>query len=188
VKWPSRHGLSASPNKPDAKQLGVCGEKCAYWYLRRLGYIFIARTTCHCAPRESWIWSDLMVTLLPWWKFAPAKRSKDQPSPLEPSITKAKHEVLLRTAHYVLRERHIPDGRVRFDVVAVENTPGHPPAVRLHQAALGAISNVFPLTQIEPRSFASLKAPEEYNKTLSRPRWRNGVEAPAWGCCFARTA
>ncbi|MGB9471923.1 MAG: YraN family protein, partial [Candidatus Acidiferrum sp.] len=61
---------------------------------------------------------------------------KGQPALPELSITKEKHEVLVRTAHYFLRERHIQECPLRFDVVAIENTPGHPPVVRLHKAAL----------------------------------------------------
>jgi hypothetical protein len=49
VRWQSRQGLrdpgeaTESANKHEALQLGVRGETYAYWYLRRLGYVFIAR-------------------------------------------------------------------------------------------------------------------------------------------------
>jgi hypothetical protein len=49
VQWKVRRGLSGpAPSTPGAQKLealqtGVCGETYAYWYLRRLGYIFIAR-------------------------------------------------------------------------------------------------------------------------------------------------
>jgi hypothetical protein len=45
VRWKSRHGLTerddsyTDAKKDEALQLGVRGERCAYWYLRRLGYI-----------------------------------------------------------------------------------------------------------------------------------------------------
>jgi Holliday junction resolvase-like predicted endonuclease len=61
---------------------------------------------------------------------------KGQPTLPEMSITRGKHEVLVRTANYFLRERHLQPCPVRFDVLAIENTPGQPPAVRLHKAAL----------------------------------------------------
>ena len=54
----------------------------------------------------------------------------------ELSITREKHHVLVRTAHYFLRDRHIGDCLLRFDVVAIDNRPGLPPVVRLHKAAL----------------------------------------------------
>jgi hypothetical protein len=49
VRWKSRHGLTerddcyTDAKKDEALQLGVRGERYAYWYLRRLGYIFAAR-------------------------------------------------------------------------------------------------------------------------------------------------
>jgi hypothetical protein len=45
----ARHGLrepgqaTGNVKKQEALQIGVRGEMYAYWYLRRLGYIFIAR-------------------------------------------------------------------------------------------------------------------------------------------------
>jgi hypothetical protein len=49
VQWKSRHSLSdpaaSTPEeqKLGALQTGVRGEPYAFWYLRRLGYVFIAR-------------------------------------------------------------------------------------------------------------------------------------------------
>jgi Holliday junction resolvase-like predicted endonuclease len=50
VKWKSRHGLrghgvpTSDAKKQGALQFGVRGETYPYWHLRRLGYIFIARS------------------------------------------------------------------------------------------------------------------------------------------------
>jgi putative endonuclease len=57
----------------------------------------------------------------------------------ELSITKEKHEVLVRTAHYFLRERYLSECPLRFDVVAIDNTPGKAPVVRLHKSALSPV-------------------------------------------------
>jgi Holliday junction resolvase-like predicted endonuclease len=65
----------------------------------------------------------------------------DKPAQPEMSIGKEKHELLVRTAHYFLRERHIRPCPVRFDVVAIDEIPGHPPNVRLHKAALSPVVN-----------------------------------------------
>jgi len=62
------------------------------------------------------------------------------PGSPEMSIGKEKHEVLVRTAEYFLRERHVYPCPARFDVVAIEEIPGHPPAVRLHKAALPSVA------------------------------------------------
>src|SRR6202795_4926798 len=48
VKWRARRGLSGGEEsvgdeKETARQRGVRGETFAYWYLRRHGYVFVAR-------------------------------------------------------------------------------------------------------------------------------------------------
>jgi hypothetical protein len=49
VRWASRHGLreeegfSSDAKKLEARRTGVRGETYAYWYLRRNGYVFVAR-------------------------------------------------------------------------------------------------------------------------------------------------
>jgi putative endonuclease len=142
VRWHSRFGLRdpaeavTEANKQEALQLGVRGETYAYWYLRRLGYIFIAR---NYSPLRSKGELDLIGfdgDTLAIVEVRTRRALPDQPAQPELSITKEKHEVLLRTAHYFLRERHIQNCPLRFDLVAIENTPGKPPTLRLHKAAL----------------------------------------------------
>ena len=43
---------------------------------------------------------------------------------------------LVRTAQTFLRVPHVKKCPVRFDVVAIDNTPGKPPLVRLYKDAL----------------------------------------------------
>lgn len=142
VQWKSRHGLrdtegaTANAKKQEALQIGVYGETYAYWYLRRLGYLFIAR---NYAPSRAKGELDLVGydgDTLAMVEVRTRLAVPGQPAKPEMSITREKHEVLVRTAHYFLRERHIQPCPVRFDVVAIENNPGHPPTVRLHKAAL----------------------------------------------------
>ncbi len=147
VQWRARHGLQDSPPPRDgatgateerlvALRTGVRGETYAYWYLRRLGYIFIAR---NYAPSRAKGEIDLIGfdgETLAFVEVRTRLAVKGKPALPELSITKEKHAVLVRTAHYFLRERHLKDGPLRFDVVAIDNTPGQAPAVRLHKAAL----------------------------------------------------
>jgi putative endonuclease len=140
VQWHSRLGLRDSGetqvSKPEALQLGVRGETYAYWYLRRLGYIFIARNYSPSRVKGELDLVGYDGDTLVVVEVRTRGALPDQPAQPELSITREKHEVLLRTAHYFLRERHIQECPLRFDVVAIENTPGRPPAVRLHKAAL----------------------------------------------------
>ena len=147
VQWKARHGLQDSLPVQDgdayvtaerlaALRTGVRGETYAYWYLRRLGYIFIAR---NYAPSRAKGEIDLIGfdgETLVFVEVRTRLAVKGKPALPELSITKEKHAVLVRTAHYFLRERHLKECPLRFDVVAIDNTPGQAPAVRLHKAAL----------------------------------------------------
>jgi putative endonuclease len=142
VKWESRHGLrdpgegTARAKKPEALRIGVRGETYAYWYLRRLGYIFIARNYMPSRAKGELDLIGYDGDALAFVEVRTRLAVKGQPALPEMSITKEKHEVLLRTAEYFLREWHIRTCPLRFDVLAIDNTPGQPPVVRLHKAAL----------------------------------------------------
>ncbi|MGC0778474.1 MAG: YraN family protein [Candidatus Acidiferrum sp.] len=147
VQWKARYGLQDSSQAADAEagataerlaaqRTGTRGETYAYWYLRRLGYIFIAR---NYAPARAKGEIDLIGfdgETLAFVEVRTRLAVKGKPALPELSITREKHEVLVRTAHYFLRERHLKECPVRFDVVAIDNTPGKAPIVRLHKAAL----------------------------------------------------
>ena len=145
VQWKSRHGLcdpaSSTPEgqKLEALQIGVRGETYAYWYLRRLGYVFIARNymPAHAKGELDLIGFDRDT--LAFVEVRTRLAVKGRTALPELSITKDKHEVLIRTAHHFLRERHIKECPLRFDVVAIDNTPGKPPVVRLHKSALSPV-------------------------------------------------
>jgi hypothetical protein len=62
--------------KSDANQLGALGEVYAYWYLRRLGYIFVARNYRSLCAKGELDPIGFDGDALALWRFAPAKRSK----------------------------------------------------------------------------------------------------------------
>ena len=126
----------APAKRHEALQMGMRGETYAYWYLRRLGYIFIARNYMPLLAKGELDLIGYDGDTLAIVEVRTRRAQKDQIAQPELSVTKEKHEVLVRTAHYFLRERHIPNCPVRFDVVAIDNIPGRPPSVRLHKAAL----------------------------------------------------
>jgi putative endonuclease len=139
VKWKSRHGLSdagastAEVKKHEALQTGVRG---AYWYLRRLGYIFVARNFTPSRAKGELDLIGYDGDTLAIVEVRTRLAEPDRPALPEMSIGKEKHQVLVRSAEYFLRERHVKPCPVRFDVVAIDENPGHPPTVRLHKAAL----------------------------------------------------
>jgi putative endonuclease len=142
VKWKARHGLrgEVSPSDTDGKLealgVGAQGERYAYWYLRRLGYIFLARnyTTVRSKGEIDLVGFD--ANTLAFVEVRTRALVKGKPGQPELSITREKHEVFVRTAKLFLREWHLAECPVRFDIVAIDNSPGKPPLVRLHKDAL----------------------------------------------------
>jgi putative endonuclease len=141
VRWKARRGLredpAASPGdeRQVARQTGIRGETYAYWYLRRHGYVFVAR---NYSPRTAKGELDLVgydgATLA--FVEVRARTVREELTALpELSITEEKQRVLVRTAKRFLAERHVAECPMRFDVVAIDNEPGRPPVVRLHKDA-----------------------------------------------------
>jgi len=142
VKWKSRYGLrdvapaAESDGKQESLRVGVRGETYAYWYLRRQGYVFIARNYEPARQKGELDLVGFDGDTLAFVEVRTRAVAKGKVALPELSISKEKHEVLVRTAHAFLRERHVKKCPVRFDVVGIDNSPGRPPIVRLHKDAL----------------------------------------------------
>lgn len=140
VKWRARRGLSGGEESPgDAKEAarvrGVRGETFAYWYLRRAGYVFVAR---NYVPRGAKGEIDLVGydgETLAFVEVRTRTAREDQAALPELSVTAEKQHVVGRTARRFLLERHVKECPVRFDVVAIEEVSGQAPLVRLHKNA-----------------------------------------------------
>jgi putative endonuclease len=141
VHWAARRGLregkSSSPEakKNEARRTGVRGETYAYWYLRRQGYVFVAR---NYMPRGAKGEIDLVGydgATLAFVEVRTRTESEEHTALPELSITRDKQNVLIRTAQRFLAERHVGDCPCRFDVLAIDNRPGHTPVARLHKDA-----------------------------------------------------
>ncbi len=144
VRWAARCGLreeegfSSDAKKLEARRTGVRGETYAYWYLRRNGYVFVARNyTLRGIKGEL----DLVGYDGDTLAFVEVRtRTVREESPALPalpelSVTREKQRVVIRTAQRFLAERRAPESPYRFDVVAIDNKPGQPPTVRLHKDA-----------------------------------------------------
>src|SRR5271165_1597355 len=129
VKWRARRGLSGDEQsvgdkKEVARQRGMRGETFAYWYLRRHGYVFVAR---NYAPRGAKGEIDLVGydgETLAFVEVRTRTAREDQAALPELSVTAEKQHVVGRTARRFLSERHVKECPVRFDVVAIEEVPG----------------------------------------------------------------
>jgi putative endonuclease len=142
VNFAARNGLaeaapaeSAAGKKLRARQTGIRGETFAYWYLRRHGYILVARNFTVSGLKGE---LDLVGYDGPVLAFVEVKTragaSKEFGSP-EDAVTPHKKDVLVRMARHFLLERRVRDTQWRFDVLAIESRPGRRPLVRLHKDA-----------------------------------------------------
>ncbi|GAC1701043.1 MAG: hypothetical protein NVS9B4_03650 [Candidatus Acidiferrum sp.] len=154
VRWRSRHGLREEETfsgevepagqlskgreaKHAARRTGIRGETYAYWYLRRHGYVFVAR---NYMPRGVKGELDLVGydgETLVFVEVRTRTVREDSRALPEMSVTATKQEVLQRTAQRFLLERRVGDCPRRFDVLAIDNIRGKPPQIRLHKDAFG---------------------------------------------------
>jgi putative endonuclease len=141
VHWAARRGLreegdfSSDAKKLEARLTGVRGETYAYWYLRRNGYVFVAR---NYTPRGIKGELDLVGydgKTLAFVEVRTRTVRDDLAALPELSVTREKQHVVVRTAQRFLSERRLGECPCRFDVVAIDNRPGQPPVVRLHKDA-----------------------------------------------------
>ena len=141
VHWAARRGLreeenlSSEAKKQEARRTGVRGETYAYWYLRRQGYVFVAR---NYTPRGVKGEIDLVGYdggTLAFVEVRTRTVRADMAALPELSVTRDKQYLVVRTAQRFLAERHIRECSCRFDVLAIDNKAGQPPVVRLHKDA-----------------------------------------------------
>lgn len=146
VHWRARRGwrdeeppehaeTSLGANPEISRRTGIRGETSAYWYLRRLGYVFVAR---NYRPRKAKGEIDMIGydgDTLAFVEVRTRTLREELTALPELSVTSGKQHMLVRTAKFFMRERHINTGKLRFDVLAIDNEIGAPPVVRLHKDA-----------------------------------------------------
>jgi putative endonuclease len=124
-----------------ARRTGVRGETYAYWYLRRHGYIVVARNYMRSGVKGE---IDMVGYDGPVLAFVEVKtRAAAEPGkPATPrpedAVNDDKRRHLARMARQFLRARRIDSPAYRFDVLAIETRPGARPEVRLHKGAFAS--------------------------------------------------
>jgi putative endonuclease len=148
LSWAARKGLreelpsvaaggSAADRKLRSRERGIRGETYAYWYLRRNGYVMIARN--YTAPgfkgEIDLIGYDGPTLVFVEVRTRTAGRSGAQSA--EESVTPGKWRLVARMAQQFLAEQGMAKCAYRFDLLAIENRPGQRPQLRLHKGAFG---------------------------------------------------
>lgn len=142
---PQDRPASSVAGKQAARGTGVRGETYAYWYLRRQGYIPIARNFTVPGVKGE---IDIVGYDGPTLAFVEVKTralqestASELPSP-EEGVDGRKRRNLSRMARQFLRIRRIEPISYRFDVIAIECREGTQPQVRLYKGAfLGEAGN-----------------------------------------------
>jgi putative endonuclease len=142
VNWAARNGLTDSSAPPTrtaaghrARRTGVRGETYAYWYLRRHGYVMIARNfSSHGMKGEIDLvgYDDGTVAFV---EVKTRTSPRDEFGSAEDAVTPEKRRHLSRMARQFLREYRAERSPFRFDILAIEASPGQRPAVRLDKGA-----------------------------------------------------
>jgi len=134
-------GESANMKKTRARRTGVRGETYAYWYLRRHGYVLVARNFRSPSVKGE---IDLVGYDGKVLAFVEVKTrvagDREMPSP-EAAVNAEKRHALARMARQFLRARRAESAPYRFDVLAIESRSGTRPAVRLHKGAFSPDAN-----------------------------------------------
>jgi putative endonuclease len=146
VNWAARKGLAESSTVPSrtaaagrkARRTGVRGETYAYWYLRRSGYVMVARnfTVRGMKGEIDLVGYDGKTLAFVEVKTRTSLR-EDVGSP-EDAVTPDKRRFLSRMARQFVRDYRTGSGSFRFDILAIEAPPGRRPVVRLHKGAFAA--------------------------------------------------
>lgn len=148
VDFAARNGLARAETgsevrdspKRRARQVGIRGETYAYWYLRRRGYIMVARNYTFPGMRGE---IDMVGYDGPVLAFVEVKTrsipksGNTTPTP-EDAVDWEKRRNLERMARQFVLSRRISPNSYRFDVLAIVTDAGARPTARLHKGAFAA--------------------------------------------------
>src|SRR5215831_8860082 len=141
VDFAARRGFVApeanqdSPESVDKKEkarlAGMRGETYAYWYLRRHGYLMVARnyTVPGMKGEIDMAGYDGRVLAFVEVKTRSAREKGSQFPGAEEAVNLEKQRNVARMARQFLRARKIEEEPYRFDVLAIETKAGEKPTV-----------------------------------------------------------
>ncbi len=146
VDFRARKGLAeAGPEaatndaRQRARRTGIRGETYAYWYLRRHGYVLVARNYTSPGMKGEIDMIGYDGRVLAFVEVKTRAAGEGQPRP-EDAVNAEKRRHIERVARQFLRARRADPAACRFDVLAIETRSGVRPAVRLHKGAFTALA------------------------------------------------
>jgi putative endonuclease len=118
-----------------ARRTGVRGETYAYWYLRRQGYVVVARNYTRPGIKGEIDLVGYDGNVLAFVEVKTRAAAEPGVPTAEEAVNQEKRRNLARVARQFLRARRVDPGSCRFDVLAIETRAGSHPEVRLHKGA-----------------------------------------------------
>jgi len=131
----SSESLASDGVRSRARRTGVRGETYAYWYLRRHGYILVAKNYTRPGMKGEIDMVGYDGSVLAFIEVKTRTADRSFPANPEAAVDADKRRNLARMARNFLRERHAQDAPYRFDILAIETRSGVRPEVRLHKGA-----------------------------------------------------
>jgi putative endonuclease len=140
VQAPAESSEDLLPNaaRHRARRTGVRGETYAYWYLRRHGYVLIAKNYTRPGLKGEIDMVGYDGSVLTFIEVKTRSADRSIHANPEAAVDADKRHHLARMARNFLRERHLQDSPYRFDILAIETRSGIRPEVRLHKGAFSS--------------------------------------------------
>ena len=146
VNWAARNGLAESTSVRartaesgrQARRTGVRGETYAYWYLRRQGYVMVARNFTVRGMKGEIDLVGFDGETLAFVEVKTRTSDRDGFGAPEDAVTFEKKRTLSRMAQQFIRDHRAVSKPFRFDILAIEAIPGRRPVLRLHKGAFAA--------------------------------------------------
>lgn len=145
VDFAARKGLAPAETNSEARdsskhfarQVGIRGETYAYWYLRRKGYVMVARNYTFPGMKGEidMVGYDGPVLAFVEVKTRSIPKSGNIASAPEDAVDWEKRRNLERMARQFAVIRRVDPYSYRFDVLAIVANMGARPTVRLHKGA-----------------------------------------------------
>jgi len=131
--------VSEAP-KHRARKVGIRGETYAYWYLRRRGYIMVARNYTFPGMKGEidMVGYDGSVLAFVEVKTRSIPKSGNATPTPEDAVDGEKRRNLERMARQFALSRRIAPNSYRFDVLAIMTDSGARPTARLHKGAFAS--------------------------------------------------
>src|ERR1700684_1036215 len=125
VNWAARKGLAESSAPPtraaagsNARRTGLRGETYAYWYLRRNGYVMIARNFTYRGIKGEIDLVGYDGATIAFVEVKTRTGAGGALGPPEAPVNHDKQQHLSRMARQFLREYRVGDTPFRFDILA----------------------------------------------------------------------